>query len=117
MEPAGSGATWTGSSKGVFAGRKHHKPRLALNNNTAGVCDGKDANRTRLAGHLDEIQDVMARLVAFTPSGILIALPPSAAPAPIEGPGAFVSGAPPFASGNQRHQRWSLEAQALSAPT
>jgi hypothetical protein len=26
MEPAGSGATWTGSPKGVFAGRKHHKP-------------------------------------------------------------------------------------------
>jgi hypothetical protein len=28
MEPAGSGATWTGSPKGVFAGRKHHKPRV-----------------------------------------------------------------------------------------
>jgi hypothetical protein len=27
MEPAGSGATWTGSPKGVFAERKHHKPR------------------------------------------------------------------------------------------
>jgi hypothetical protein len=27
MEPAGSGATWTGSPKGVFKGRKHHKPR------------------------------------------------------------------------------------------
>src|SRR6266480_6836192 len=37
MEPAESGATWTGSPKGVFAGRKHHKPRLALNNMTAGV--------------------------------------------------------------------------------
>src|SRR2546430_14726345 len=36
MEPAGSGATWTGSPEGVFAGRKHHKPGLALNNNTAG---------------------------------------------------------------------------------
>ena len=33
MEPAGSGATWTGSPKGVFVGRKHHKPRLALNSN------------------------------------------------------------------------------------
>ncbi len=37
MEPAASGATWTGSPKGVFAGRKHHKSQLALNNNTAGV--------------------------------------------------------------------------------
>jgi hypothetical protein len=27
MEPAGSGATWTGSPKGVFAERKHHKLR------------------------------------------------------------------------------------------
>jgi hypothetical protein len=27
MEPAGSGATWTGSPKGVFAERKYHKPR------------------------------------------------------------------------------------------
>src|SRR5256886_8253873 len=26
MEPTGSGATWTGSPKGVFSGRKHHKP-------------------------------------------------------------------------------------------
>ncbi len=30
MEPAGSGATWTGSPKGVFAGRKHHKPRQGV---------------------------------------------------------------------------------------
>src|SRR5947199_5242986 len=30
MEPAGSGATWTGSPKGVFAGRKHHKPQQAV---------------------------------------------------------------------------------------
>jgi hypothetical protein len=60
MEPAGSGVKWTGSPKGVFAGRKHHKPRLALNNNTAGVCERKDANRSRIAGHLDEIQGVVA---------------------------------------------------------
>jgi hypothetical protein len=33
MEPAGSGATWTESPKGVFAGRKHHKPRQSLKNN------------------------------------------------------------------------------------
>jgi hypothetical protein len=26
MQPAGSGATWTGSPQGVFAGRKDHKP-------------------------------------------------------------------------------------------
>ena len=58
MEPAGSGATWTGSPKGVFAGRKHHKPRLALNNFTAGVRERKVVNRTRVAGHLDEIQGV-----------------------------------------------------------
>ncbi len=60
MEPVGTGATWTGSPKGVFAGRKHHKPRLALNNITAGVCEREDANRTRVAGHLDEIQGVVA---------------------------------------------------------
>jgi hypothetical protein len=60
MEPAGSGATWTGSPKGVFAGRKHHKPRLALNNNTAGVCERKDANRTREAGNRDEVEGVVA---------------------------------------------------------
>jgi hypothetical protein len=35
------------------------KPRLALNNITAGVREGEDANR-RVAGHLDEIQDVVA---------------------------------------------------------
>jgi len=77
MEPAGSGATWTGSPEGVFAERKHHKPRLALNNITAGVrersewsggpsdIEGKTTrvgaskcgqqtsfNRTREAGHL-----------------------------------------------------------------
>src|SRR5437899_11222999 len=85
MEPAGSGATWTGSPKGVFAGRKHHKPRLALNNITAGVhepsewsggpsdIEGKttrvgaskcgqrtSVNCTGVAGHLDEIQGVVA---------------------------------------------------------
>ena len=36
------------------------KPRLALNNITAGVCEREDANRTRVAGHLDEIQGVVA---------------------------------------------------------
>ena len=60
MEPAGSGATWTGSPKGVFAGRKHHKPRLSLTNNTAGVCEREDANRTREAGSRDEVEGVVA---------------------------------------------------------
>jgi hypothetical protein len=39
MEPAESGATWTGSPKGVFSGRKHHKTRLALNDGVNGVND------------------------------------------------------------------------------
>jgi hypothetical protein len=94
MEPAGSGATWTGSSKGVFAGRKHHKPRLALNNITAGVrelsewsgggsdIEGKTTrvgasecgqrtsfNRTREAGHLDEIQGVVANTLTSQRNG------------------------------------------------
>jgi hypothetical protein len=59
-EAESSGATWTGSPKGVFAERKHHKPRLALNNNTAGVHERQRPNRTRVLGHLDEIQGVVA---------------------------------------------------------
>jgi hypothetical protein len=31
-----------------------------LNNFTTGVCEREEANRTRVAGHLDEIQGVMA---------------------------------------------------------
>jgi len=31
-----------------------------LNNNTAGVREREEANRTRVAGHLDEIQGVVA---------------------------------------------------------
>src|SRR6266496_4793457 len=69
MEPAGSGATWTGSPKGVFAGRKHHKPRLALNNNTAGVREREETNRTRVAGHLDEIQGVVASTLKLFRNG------------------------------------------------
>src|SRR5205807_3279146 len=34
LEPAGSGATWTGSPKGVFSGRKHHKPQQGVVANT-----------------------------------------------------------------------------------
>ncbi len=36
------------------------KPRLALNNITAGVREREDVNRTREAGCLDEIQGVVA---------------------------------------------------------
>ncbi len=60
MEPAGSGPTWTGSPKGVFAGRKHHKPRLSLQNNTAGVREHEEENRTRVAGNRDEVEGVVA---------------------------------------------------------
>ena len=60
MEPAGSGATWTGSPKAVFAGRKHHKPRQSLKNNTAGVYEREDVNRTRVAGNRDEVEGVVA---------------------------------------------------------
>jgi hypothetical protein len=80
-----SGATWTGSPKGVSTGRKHHKPRVALNNNTAGVrelsewsgrlsdierkttrvgaseCGQRTRfNRTREAGNRDEVEGVVA---------------------------------------------------------
>ena len=69
MEPAESGATWTGSPKGVFSGRKHHKPRLALNNNTAGVREREETNRTRVAGNLDEIQGVVANTLKLSRHG------------------------------------------------
>ena len=36
------------------------KPRLALNNITAGVREREEANRTRVAGNLDEIQGAVA---------------------------------------------------------
>jgi hypothetical protein len=55
-----------GKPEGCFLGRKHHKPRLALNNITAGVREREDANRTREAGHLDEIHGVVTnRLSTF----------------------------------------------------
>jgi hypothetical protein len=60
MELAGSDATWTGSPKGVFAERKHHKPRQSLKNNTAGVREREDENRTREAGNRDEVEGVVA---------------------------------------------------------
>jgi len=75
-EPSGwkanqAGATWTGSPKGAFAGRKHHKPRLALENITAGVCEREDANRTRVAGHLDEIQGAVANILKLYRNGAI----------------------------------------------
>ena len=36
------------------------KPRLAFNNITAGVCEREHGNRTRVAGHLDEVQGAVA---------------------------------------------------------
>jgi putative aminopeptidase FrvX len=45
------------------------KPRLALNNITAGVREREDANRTRVAGHLDEIQGVVASTLKLLRDG------------------------------------------------
>jgi hypothetical protein len=69
MEPAGSGGTWTGSPKGVFAGRKHHKPRQALQNNMAGVREREDTNRTREVGNRDEVEGVFANTLNLFRSG------------------------------------------------
>ena len=69
MEPAGSGATWTGSPKGVFAERKHHKPRLALNNNTTEVREREDENRARVAGHRDDVEGVVPKYWNFRAIG------------------------------------------------
>src|SRR5438094_10538669 len=45
------------------------KPQLALNNITAGVRECADANRTREAGHLDEIQGVVANTLKLYRQG------------------------------------------------
>ena len=45
------------------------KPQLALNNITAGVREREDANRTREAGHLDEIQGVVANTLKSPRNG------------------------------------------------
>jgi hypothetical protein len=45
------------------------KPRLALNNITAGVRERENANRTRVAGHLDEIQGVVANRLKLSRDG------------------------------------------------
>jgi hypothetical protein len=46
-----------------------NKPRLALDNITAGVREREDANRTRVAGHLDEIQGVVATVLNLFRNG------------------------------------------------
>jgi len=37
-----------------------------LDNITAGVCEREDANRTREAGHLDEIEGVVTNILEFS---------------------------------------------------
>ena len=44
-------------------------PRLALNNITAGVRVREHSNRTREAGHLDEIQGVVANTLDLFRNG------------------------------------------------
>jgi hypothetical protein len=45
------------------------EPRLSLNNNTAGVREREDANRTREAGNLDEIEGVVANMLNLLCNG------------------------------------------------
>src|SRR5437667_1868008 len=45
------------------------KPQLALNNITAGVREREDANRTREAGPLDEIQGAVANMLKLSRQG------------------------------------------------
>src|SRR5438876_1006931 len=51
------------------AERERDKPRLALNNITAGVRERAKANRTREAGHLDEIQGAVANTLGVFRNG------------------------------------------------
>jgi hypothetical protein len=48
------------SNRACFAQRERDKPRLSLKNNTAGVREREDANRTREAGNRDEVEGVVA---------------------------------------------------------
>ncbi len=48
---------------------KREKPELALDNNTAGVREREDPNRTREAGHLDQIQGVVATTLTLDRNG------------------------------------------------
>jgi hypothetical protein len=45
------------------------KPRLSLNNNTAGVREREDAHRTREAGNRDEVEGVVARMLSAFRNG------------------------------------------------
>src|SRR5712675_375726 len=54
-----------------FCPRERDKPRLALNNNTAGVREREETNRTRVAGHLDGIQGVLANTQNYFAEGPL----------------------------------------------
>ena len=55
--PSAASIIRTGRSIVYYIYRERDKPRLALKSNTAGVREREDANRTREAGHLDEIQE------------------------------------------------------------
>jgi hypothetical protein len=54
---------------GAHASNDKKITRLALDNITAGVREREDANRTRVAGHLDAIQGVVARMLMVVRSG------------------------------------------------
>jgi hypothetical protein len=58
-----------GKPEGGFRGKKHHKPRLSLDNNTAGVCEREDVNRTREAGNRDEVERVVASTLRLHRNG------------------------------------------------
>ena len=45
------------------------KPRLSLKNNTAGVREREDANRTREAGNRDEVEGVVANTLDLFRNG------------------------------------------------
>ena len=49
--------------------RDRDKPRLALNNFTAGVREREEANRTRVAGSRDEVEGVVATSLVMIRSG------------------------------------------------
>jgi len=58
-----------GRPEGCFRGTKHHKPRLALNNITAGVREREGENRRREAGHMDKIQGIVANRLNLLGNG------------------------------------------------
>ena len=66
MEPAGSGATWTGSPKGIFEGRNYHKSRQSLKTIRR---EREDVNHTRVAGNRDEVEGVVANSLGLYRNG------------------------------------------------